>query len=294
MRNSPKSPRVICQMASTGLLATSLLMSGCFSALNDWGEGLSDGPGSGSSGRTKAAVLDVVTFPIQAPLLAVLVVTSPIGMIKRHNEEAEQKHIADLRAQLKANPAQGLDEKWLTSSDQDKVQAMRESLSEDIAFYPEPIKNRVFDEIPDYRTAIFKDKSCFADFIAAHYEAVLTQDNPTKPEVFVAMLMNPNTPLSVLDKAFNDTPKHRVYIFLSPACNSTEFIEKHFTEVSQQSDDGGNTLRALLQNPFVSDSDLQVVAQDSETYGQNSALARNILNRRQTASKRTTQLQRGQ
>jgi hypothetical protein len=276
-----RQTRVVFKVISTCLLGTSLLMSGCFSALERWGEGMGDGAGgSDASGRTKAAVLDVVTFPIQAPLLAALVVTSPIRMIKDHNNEVAQQHIADLRAQLKANPAQGLDEKWLTSDDPAKVQAINESLSEDVAFYPEPIKNRVFDEAPDFRLALFRDKSCTADFIAAHYQAVLTQDEPKKPEVFVAMLMNPNAPLSVLEKAFYDTPPHRVYIFLSPACNSTDFIEKHFTEVSQQSVDGGNTLRALLQNSYVSDSDLQLVAQDSDTYGQNSALARNILKRR--------------
>lgn len=177
------------------LIVIQMLTSGCFSTALKLGE--IAGPSS-TSEKVAAATLDVVTSPIQAPVLIPMYVE---GQAKKSKTKKYEQESNRLMEQLENDPGVGIREKWFELDEQHQ-QVLKKSFSNPKVKYSDESLEIVYQQAnPSYRHYIFRSGVCSREFIVRHfddeYEHCVKTDDINS---FWWILCNPNTPTELVQK----------------------------------------------------------------------------------------------
>ena len=174
------------------LLTIPLLTSGCFSASERYGEAW-----GGGGDRKKAAALDVVTFPFQAPIVvpAYLIVTANESAVK-HKAKAQADAYKQFMPLLEKDPALGLKERWDLKKDMHRW-VFIQSFSNPKIKYTDALLEEIHQICPSIRDCVFSSLSCSKEFLARHFGEEFESGNQGGLATIVS---NPNTPLDLVEK----------------------------------------------------------------------------------------------
>lgn len=172
-----------------------LFCSGCFSALNEYGDAWSGGKSSVGS-RVLAGGLDVVTSPIQVPLIAaagIADVASERKLAKKNRLEAK------LTKEIEADPSIGLRDQWDNKS-HTHSKMFTESFSNDRVKYTPALLEMIYEQVPEQRDYLFRSKACTPTFLAKHFDEAYDRCLQKSYGRLASIVANPNTPLPLVKK----------------------------------------------------------------------------------------------
>jgi len=178
------------------LLLIPLFTSGCFSAAERYGEAW-----GGGGNRKRAAALDVVTFPIQAPIVvpAYLIVTADEAADK-HKAQAQADAYKQFMPLLEKDPALGLKERWDLKKDIHRW-VFIQSFSNPKIKYTDALLEKIHETCPSIQDCVFSSKSCSKEFLAKHFDEEFERaKNPAYQGGLATIASNPNTPLDLVEK----------------------------------------------------------------------------------------------
>lgn len=193
-----------------GILALStlpliFLLSGCFS-------GLAMSKGAYLPGKkdpltlNQTITLDVLTAPLQVPIMATALVFKTADDAKREKAQTPGKRklgaIIKLRGTLHGHPERSWKERW-DLLDEIHVRAFKESFVDYDVTYNEVTLEAIYNEVPAMRGVLFANRGCSADFIHRHFDETYRQTWASGPDGYgdalLAIAMSPHCPLDVLE-----------------------------------------------------------------------------------------------
>ncbi len=186
------------------VLILPLFTSGCFTAMRHYGEAWSGG--SSSSAKAETTALDIVTFPIQAPVV-VPIYLSESG--KESDAKRRAKKEADANKQfmplLENDPSLGLNERWDLKNDMHHW-IFENSFSNPQIKYTTDLLEKIYQTCPSIRNYVYRCQHCSESFLASHFdeEVEKVRENPASQAGLVAIVSNPNTPLDLVEKVVSN------------------------------------------------------------------------------------------
>ena len=183
------------------LLTIPLFTSGCFTAMRGVGEAWGGGPSS-TSEKVETTALDIVTFPVQAPIVVPYFL---IGTAGAAAEERGAKAQADAHKQLmpllEKDPALGLKERWDLKKDLHRW-VFIQSFSNPKIKYTDALLEEIHQTCPSIRDCVFSCQSCSKDFLTRHFDEEFERaKNPANQGGLAAIVSNTNTPIDLVEKA---------------------------------------------------------------------------------------------
>jgi len=174
-------------------LALIPLCNGCFSTLARFPDG-----SPSRSTKTKAAVADVVTAPIQTPFLLAMAANTTKGPAERQRLNEERV----MTAKLEANPEICITERWDLLDVQGQGKAQRKidihrhilvaSFSNPrVAYTPQQLET-IHRTMPAVRDCVFCSSSCSKDFLEAHFNAEFEKALHRERDGLMNLISNPN------------------------------------------------------------------------------------------------------
>lgn len=177
------------------LLSCVLLLSGCFSAIhgmNEWG-------GKDPEGRRQALTMDVVTLPVQAPVIAALGVLAAADGVGNKLGEKDRFAYTKLKAQVRADPEIVIREHWHASKDHKRQGVLWDSLSDPQTPYTADQLEKISAIAPRLKRAVFAHPACRPEFLASHFEEA--KANYMKDHSYLVTLMaNPSMPIELIEE----------------------------------------------------------------------------------------------
>lgn len=167
----------------------------------------SAGRGWGGGGNVAGTLaLDVVTLPIQAPFLPLLIPPSEAAARQRAQSDAA------LMTVLEANPQIAITEKWdrldVYGSGRGQMQTdthrrvLVASFSNPKVHYTQDQIENIYEKmLPAVSAGVFRSQSCSQEFLAKHFDAEFKRAANYGPwNRLAAIVSNPNAPLDLVEK----------------------------------------------------------------------------------------------
>lgn len=181
-----------------------LFVTGCFTAMERSGEAWSGG--GTDSARANAAALDVVTFPIQAPILvagaAGALADSPANKKRAEEAEREAKEYKRLMSLLENDPEIALRERWDLKNPLHRS-VFEDSFSNPKVRYTEEILEEIYQSVPGVpgvRDYVYCSKACSKEFLARHFDEECQRSVNVSYVGLANLVSNPNTSLDLVEK----------------------------------------------------------------------------------------------
>ena len=176
-----------------------LFVAGCFSAGERFGEAFGNG---GRAARQKAAALDVVTFPIQAPVVVpVFIVAESDKAAADRKAKADAAEYKRLMPQLESDPTIALKERWDTNKDM-HVRVFIDSFSNPKVKYTDALLEEIHQTCPSVSDYVFRSGSCSKEFLTEHFDEEFERStNSANQNGLANIVSNPNTPFELVYKA---------------------------------------------------------------------------------------------
>lgn len=171
-----------------------LFVSGCFSALNEMGSSWEGGSSRGA--KAVAGGLDVVTAPIQVPVLAASAASK--ASTKEKHEKARLLE-SELVKVIAADPSVALREDWAAKSDS-HYRVFLNSFSDDQVRYTPELLEEIYDRVPSMRDYLFRSKACTTEFLVRHFDEAYDRSFGISYTRLASIVSNPNTPLPLVEK----------------------------------------------------------------------------------------------
>jgi hypothetical protein len=162
--------------------------------MNNMGSSWNGGSSKGS--KVVAGGLDVITAPIQAP---VLVVTGISDASNKKKYEKIKFLDAELTKEIEADSSIALRENWETKSDTHR-KVFCESFSNDQVHYTPALLESIYDGVPDMREYLFRSKACTTEFLVRHFDEAYDRSFRISYTRLASIVANPNTPLALVEK----------------------------------------------------------------------------------------------
>ena len=184
-------------VALLGGFVAGQMLSGCFSAMQATGEAWSGD--AGKEAHRNAMAADIVTLPIQAPLLAGLGVLAVLDRASEKQGEKDRAKYAELKALVRADPEIVIRERWDVSKDQKRRTTIWASLSDPQIPYTADQLEKIYATVPSLRWSVFEHPACRPEFLAAQFSEAkaISSKNSSLLETLVT---NPSMPIDLVEE----------------------------------------------------------------------------------------------
>jgi len=181
------------------ILVVPLFTSGCFTGARHWGEAW--GGGSSKSAVVETTTLDILTFPIQAPVVVPWYLSYKADeSTQKHRAEREAEALKTLMPLLEKDPTLALNERWDLKKDMHQW-VFVQSFSNPKVKYTDALLEAIHQTCPSVRDVVFRSPSCSKEFLVRHFDEEFERaSNSTHQGGLVNLVSNPKTPLDLVEK----------------------------------------------------------------------------------------------
>jgi hypothetical protein len=174
---------------------TPLFVSGCFTGMRHYGEAW--GGGSTTSEKVTTTTLDIVTFPIQAPVVVPAFVAAEAD---EHEAKVNAEAYKDLMPLLINDPALALKERWDTKNEPHRY-VFIESFSNPKVKYTDALLREIYQTCSNVQNNVLSCGACSTEFLASHFDEAYEKAASYKSYgEIVIIVSNTNTPLELVEK----------------------------------------------------------------------------------------------
>jgi len=169
----------------------------------------------------KAAALDVITFPIQAPFLLAGGIDEAA---RNHSDKQFAANQDEALAAINKDPAVVLTWDLATTEKTPRKAALTQALKNNWPAFTDDLLREIIRKSPPLRDVVYASPAVSTAFIRADFAEELRKDALSQPSAISAMIYNPNMPDDLLLEIVRSSSKNNNYVF-----SKREGIDGHYT-----------------------------------------------------------------